>query len=78
MSEIDPDPNEPVDGESMLGGRAAPAAGDPTKGGKHGEIGAAPSITADEPEDGLGYPAGGGDVGEEQDAPPVADPGPGA
>jgi hypothetical protein len=78
VTEVDPDPNEPVEGESMLGGRAAPAAGDPTKGGKRGEIGDAASVTSDEPEDGRGYPAGGGDVGEEPDAPPVFDPGPGA
>ena len=75
MSEVDPDPTEPVDGESMLGGRTAPAAGDPTDGGKHGEIGEAPSITSDEPDDGSTFPVGGR---EERDAPPVADPGPGA
>ena len=78
MSEVDPDPQEPVDGESMIGGRTAPSAGDPTDGGKHGRIGETPGIRADEPEDGGSYPVGGGDVGEESDAPPVADPGPGA
>jgi hypothetical protein len=79
MSEVDPDPYEADQGKSELGGREAPGDGDPTDGGKHGEIGAAPSITADEPDPaGDGYPVGGGSVREEQDAPPVADPGPGA
>jgi len=79
MTEVDPDPYEPDagQGESVLGGREVPGAGDPTDGGKHGEIGSAPSITADEPDDaGTGYPVGGGSVVEEQNAPPVADPGP--
>jgi len=81
MSEVDPDPNEPGEGvgESELGGRAAPSTGDPTDGGKHGQIGEAPSIAADEPDAaGTGYPVGGGSAVEEEDAPPVADPGPGA
>ena len=79
MSEVDPDPYEADQGKSELGGREAPGDGDPTDGGKHGEIGAAPSITADEPDPaGDGYAVGGGSVREEQDAPPVADPGPGA
>ncbi len=77
MSEVDPDPYEPGDGQenSVLGGRRVPATGDPTDGGKHGEWGDAPSITSDEPEDGSAYPVGGGDVQEEKNAPPVADPG---
>jgi hypothetical protein len=77
---VDPDPNEPGEGrgESVLGGRDVPGAGDPTDGGKHGQAGEAPSIRADEARDGDQYPAGGGSVAEEQDAPPVADPGPGA
>jgi hypothetical protein len=76
MSEVDPDPYEDGQGTSELGGREVPAAGDPTDGGKHGEIGAAPSITGDEADEaGPGYPVGGGAVGEEQDAPPVDDPG---
>jgi hypothetical protein len=75
MSEVDPDPNEPGQA-AVLGDRKVPGTGDPTDGGKHGEIGSAPSVTADEPDAaGPGYPVGGGDVGEEQDAPPVADPG---
>lgn len=80
MTEVDPDPYEPDEGqgESVLGGRDVPGTGDPTDGGKHGEAGAAPSIRADEPDDGSQYPAGGGSVAEEQDAPPVADPGPDA
>lgn len=73
MSEVDPDPYEPVQG-----GRDAHGAGDPTDGGKHGQAGAAPSIRADEPDDGNRYPVGGGNVAEESDAPPVADPGPDA
>ena len=53
-------------------------AGDPTDGGKRGEIGETPSIAADEPDDGSAFPVGGGTVTEEEDAPPVADPGPDA
>jgi hypothetical protein len=78
VSEVDPDPYEPGEGQgrSELGGREAPMAGDPTDGGKHGEIGSVPSIEADEPDDaGPGYPVGGGSVEEESNAPPVADPG---
>jgi hypothetical protein len=80
VSEVDPDPYEPGEGqgESQLGGRDVPASGDPTDGGKHGEIGSAPSVTSDEPDDGSTYPVGGGDVQEERNAPPVADPGPDA
>ena len=78
MTEVDPDPNEAAEaqGQSSLGGRRVPDAGDPTDGGKHGEIGDAPSITADEPDEGgSGYPVGGGTVDDEKNAPPVADPG---
>jgi hypothetical protein len=80
VTEVDPDPYEPGEGqgESVLGGREVREAGDPTDGGKHGGAGEAPSIRADEPGDGNEYPAGGGSVAEEQDAPPVADPGPDA
>jgi hypothetical protein len=69
MSENDPDPNLPDEGQgrSELGGRPESDAGDPTQ---------APSIAADEPGDGEGYPVGGGLVTEEENAPPVADPGP--
>jgi hypothetical protein len=79
MSEVDPDLFEPgvCQGESELGGRPAPDAGDPTHGGKDGEIGNAPSVAADE-SDLDGYPVGGGNVSEESDAVPVADPGPDA
>ena len=70
MSEVDPDPYEPDEGqgESQLGGRDMPADGDPTEGGKRGEVGDAPSISADEPGDGSRYPVGGGSVVEEKDA----------
>jgi hypothetical protein len=80
MSEVDPDPNLPDEGQghAELGGRGEPAAGDPTDGGKRGRIGEAPSITDDEPTDGTRFPVGGGAVREESDAPPVADPGPDA
>ena len=81
MSEVDPDPYEPGEGqgESELGGREAPDAGDPTDGGKRGEIGEAPSIAADEPDDGdRATRSAGARSSEEQDAPPVADPGPDA
>ena len=80
MTENDPDPHEPDEGQgrSVLGGKQVPASGDPTDGGKTGQVGDAPSITADEPEDGSTYPVGGGSVTEEQNAPPVADTGPDA
>ncbi|MDT0277168.1 hypothetical protein [Blastococcus goldschmidtiae] len=80
MSQDDPNPYEPDEGHgrSMLGGREVPADGDPTDGGKRGQIGDAPSITSDEPDDGTSYPVGGGAVTEEENAPPVADPGPDA
>jgi hypothetical protein len=61
---VDPDPSDPA-GESAgatLGGRAEPADGDPTAGGKQGEIGTTDSIAADEPDDGSSYPVGGGSV----------------
>ena len=75
MTEVDPDPAEDQ-GSSVLGDRTVPGDGDPTDGGKHGEIGSVPSIEADEPDEaGSGYPVGGGSVVEEQNAPPVADPG---
>jgi hypothetical protein len=71
MSEVDPDPYQPGEGrrEVELGGHDVPEADDPTQGGKHGEIGAAPSIAADEP-DLDSYPVGGGAVAEEPDAAP--------
>ena len=80
MTENDPDPYEADEGQgrSVLGGREVPDAGDPTAGGKYGEIGDAPSITSDEPDDGgPGYPVGGGDITEHQGG-RVADPDPGA
>jgi hypothetical protein len=76
VSEVDPDPNDA--GRATLGGRAEPSSGDPTEGGMRGQIGEAPSIASDEPDDGTGYPPGGGRVAEEPDAPPVPDPGPDA
>ena len=76
MSEVDPEPNDPE--EAQLGGHDVPGDGDPTRGGKDGEIGETPSVAADEPEDGTTFPVGGGNVTEERDAPPVADPGPDA
>jgi hypothetical protein len=80
MSEVDPDPNLPDEGRGVteLGGRAEPGGGDPTDGGKRGEIGETPSIAEDEPSDGTQFPVGGGTVREESDAAPVADPGQGA
>ena len=49
MSEVDPDPYLPETAQdrSTLGGRDEPRAGDPTEGGKRGEIGEAPSIAAE-------------------------------
>jgi hypothetical protein len=75
---VDPDPHDPADQQPAvgLGGRDEPATGDPTAGGKHGDIGTTDSIAADEPDDGSSYPVGGGRVQEESNTPPVADPGP--
>jgi hypothetical protein len=79
MSENDPDPYDPdAQSRSELAGVPEPDTGDPTQGGKLGQIGEAPSIAADEPDVGSTYPVGGGDITEETDAPPVADPGPDA
>ena len=80
MSEVDPDPREPAGAqeESVLGDGELTADGDPTEGGKRGEIGDAASVRSDEPADGRGYPVGGGSATEESDAPPVAGPGAGA
>ena len=80
MTENDPDPSDPDEGQgrSVLGGREVPGEGDPTDGGKRGQVGEVPSIAADEPSDGTTFPVGGGAVTEEENAPPVADPGPDA
>lgn len=80
MTENDPDPYEPDEGQgaSVLGGQKVPGSGDPTDGGRHGQVGEVPSIAEDEPDDGSTYPVGGGRVEEEENAPPVADPGPDA
>lgn len=78
MSEVDPDPYDPdAASRSALGGRTEPSGGDPTGGGKRGQIGETPGIAADEPSDGSHYPVGGATVSEESDAPPAA-PGGGA
>jgi hypothetical protein len=61
VTEVDPDPQG--QGASALGGREVPEAGDPTDGGKHGQIGEAPSIASDEPDAASGgYPVGGGSI----------------
>jgi hypothetical protein len=79
---VDPDPHAPVEQEqeATLGGRLEPDRdGDPTAGGKRGEIGETDSIARDEPDDGgPSIPVGGGQVTEEPNASPVSDPGPGA
>ncbi len=70
MSEVDPDPYDPdAPSRSAFGGREEPTGGDPTDGGKRGQIGEVASIAADEPSDGTTYPVGGGRVTEESDAP---------
>ena len=77
---VDPDPFDPA-GEpagTALGGRREPATGDPTAGGKRGDIGTTDRIAADEPGDGAAYPVGGGRVQEQSNTPPVAEPGPGS
>jgi hypothetical protein len=66
VSEVDPDPDDV--GRSTLGGRPEPSGGDPTDGGKRGQIGEVPSIAADEPDDGSSFPPGGGRVAPEPDA----------
>ena len=74
----DPSPDD-LAGEHQgvtFGGREEPGTGDPTAGGKLGQVGEVDSIAADEPDDGSTYPVGGGSVEEEENAPPVADPGP--
>jgi hypothetical protein len=76
---VDPDPADPAGqpAGTVLGGREEPASGDPTAGGKRGDIGTTDSIAADEPDDGSSYPVGGGRVAEESDAAPTTDPGAG-
>jgi hypothetical protein len=69
VSENDPDPHEPdeAQGRSVLGGQPVPGSGDPTDGGKQGQIGDAASIVSDEPDDGgPTYAPGGGDITEHQ------------
>ena len=79
---VDPDPADRADTAegTTLGGRQEPdPGGDPTMGGKRGQIGETDSIAADEPDDGgPPIPVGGGQVTEETDAVPVAGPGPDA
>ncbi|GAB3361799.1 hypothetical protein [Modestobacter lapidis] len=78
---VDPDPYDRAASAegAAFGGRSAPdPAGDPTMGGRRGQIGETGSIAEDEPDDGgPAIPVGGGQVTEESDASPVADPGPG-
>ena len=78
---VDPDPYDSGEQSrrSALGGREEPTDGDPTAGGKRGEVGQTGSVAADEPDD--GGPAiapGGGHVSEDSDAAPASDPGPDA
>ena len=66
----DPDPDVPDQEQRVtLGGREEPATGDPTAGGKHGQIGTTESIAKDEPDDGTTYEVGGGDIGYETQSP---------
>jgi hypothetical protein len=79
MSENDPDPYDPdAQSRSELAGVPEPDAGDPTLGGRRGQIGEAPSIASDEPDDDSTYPVRGGGITEESNDPPVPDPGPDA
>ena len=72
----DGDPLDAGDQQRVtFGGREEPATGDPTAGGKKGDIGTTDSIAADEPDDGSHYAVGGGQVTEEPNAVPHADPG---
>jgi len=79
---VDPAPDDRANTAegTTLGGRQEPdPGGDPTLGGKRGQIGETDSIAADEPADGgPAIPVGGGSVSEDTDASPVADPGPDA
>jgi hypothetical protein len=78
---VDPAPDDRAASAegTTLGGRQEPdPGGDPTMGGKRGQIGETASIAADEPDDGSTMPVGGGRVSEDTDASPVADPGPDA
>ena len=72
---VDPDPFDPAGASAgtTLGGREEPGAGDPTAGGKRGDVGTTDSIAADQPDDGSVYPVGGGRVAEESDAAPGPD-----
>lgn len=75
---VDPDPYATggIRGQAALGGRQEPSDGDPTAGGRRGQLGTTRSIAADEPDDGgAAIPVGGGSVTEEPDAPPGAEPG---
>ncbi|WP_448616002.1 hypothetical protein [Modestobacter sp. URMC 112] len=78
---VDPDPDDraaSAEGTTLGGRREPDPQGDPTMGGKRGQIGETDSIAADEPDDGgPSIPVGGGDVTEEPNASPVAGPGPG-
>ena len=76
---VDPDPADPAAQQPAagFGGREEPATGDPTAGGKRGDVGTTDSIAADESDDGTAYPVGGGRVEEESNTPPAAGPGPG-
>jgi hypothetical protein len=66
----DPNPDVPdQENRVTFGGREEPATGDPTAGGKHGQIGRTESIAADEPDDGSSYPVGGGDITPEPQQP---------
>jgi hypothetical protein len=79
MSQTDPDPYDPdARSRSELAGVPEPDDGDPTLGGKRGQIGEAPSIVSDQPDDGSAYPIGGDSVVRQSNDPPVADPGPDA
>lgn len=76
---VDPDPYAPGEqpGRSVLGGREEPGGGDPTAGGRSGEIGETDSIAQDEPDDGgPALPPGGGHVTEDPNTPPTAATGP--
>lgn len=73
---VDPDPDD-LAGEretAGFGGREEPATGDPTAGGRHGDVGTTDSIAEDEPDDGTHYAPGGGNTDPEPQQPPHAGP----
>lgn len=73
---VDPDPDDLAGQQPAagFGGREEPATGDPTAGGKQGDVGTTDGIAEDEPDDGTHYAVGGGNIDPEPQQPPHAGP----